>query len=334
MDLFAIFLTGLTVGGLTCLAVQGGLLASTIAAREEEDLKENDKRKHNFLPIAAFLSTKLISHILLGFILGAFGGALALSDTARMIIQLLAGFYMVVIALNLLDVHPIFKFAIIHPPRFLTKIVRNTSKSKDIFAPSLLGLMTIFIPCGTTLAMEALAISSGSPLTGALIMGIFTLGTMPLFFGVGFLTTILGDAFKTKFFKLAGVLVLYLGLSSINGSLILANSPIYFQIDLSREENNVAQAQTVNGVQNADLKVLANGYNPTYLQLKAGVPVRLNLITEGTLGCTSQFRIPELGLSKNLSQNSLDVLEFTPQKKGKLTFTCSMGMYSGIIEVI
>ena len=36
MDLWVIFLTGLTVGGLTCLAVQGGLLASVITSREEE----------------------------------------------------------------------------------------------------------------------------------------------------------------------------------------------------------------------------------------------------------------------------------------------------------
>ena len=40
MDLWLIFLTCLTVGGLTCLAVQGGLLASIIAAREEEDFEE------------------------------------------------------------------------------------------------------------------------------------------------------------------------------------------------------------------------------------------------------------------------------------------------------
>lgn len=31
MNLFVIFLTGLTTGGLSCLAMQGGLLASVIA---------------------------------------------------------------------------------------------------------------------------------------------------------------------------------------------------------------------------------------------------------------------------------------------------------------
>ena len=39
MNLWTVFLTGLFTGGLTCLAVQGGLLASTIAQREEEKFK-------------------------------------------------------------------------------------------------------------------------------------------------------------------------------------------------------------------------------------------------------------------------------------------------------
>lgn len=44
MNLWVIFLTGLTVGGLTCLAVQGGLLASVIAAKESEGEKVTRKK--------------------------------------------------------------------------------------------------------------------------------------------------------------------------------------------------------------------------------------------------------------------------------------------------
>ncbi|HSW48169.1 MAG TPA: hypothetical protein VLG67_03745, partial [Candidatus Saccharimonadales bacterium] len=43
-NLWAIFLTGLFVGGLSCMAVQGGLLATTIAQREEERLKEKAQK--------------------------------------------------------------------------------------------------------------------------------------------------------------------------------------------------------------------------------------------------------------------------------------------------
>lgn len=346
MDLWLIFLTGLTVGGLTCLAVQGGLLASTIAAREEEDIRDGSQRKHTILPVLAFLSTKLVAYTILGFILGAFGSALALSDNARIVMQLSAAVYMIAIALNLLNVHPIFRYAILQPPRFLTHMIRNQTKSKDIFAPALLGAMTAFIPCGTTLAMETFAISSGSPILGALIMGVFTLGTAPLFLGIGYLTSILGDAFKTRFLKLAGVLVLYLGITSFNGSLVLAGSPITLQtlgdvipieIDLIGGGSVAATNSTVklvNGVQIADIQVFPTSYNPKYLQVKAGIPVKLSLTTSGGPGCTSLFRIPQLGISKTLLQDRTESVEFTPQAKGKLTWTCSMGMYSGVIDVI
>ncbi len=53
-NLLVIFSTGLFTGGLTCLAVQGGLLATTIAQREEEKLKDKAKKGGNALPILAF----------------------------------------------------------------------------------------------------------------------------------------------------------------------------------------------------------------------------------------------------------------------------------------
>lgn len=258
--------------------------------------------------------------------------------------QLLAGVYMIAVALNLLNVHPIFRYAIIQPPKFLARMVRDTSKSKDLFAPALLGALTVFIPCGTTLAMEAFAISSGSPILGAAILGVFTLGTSPLFLGLGFLTTKLGDAFRIKFFKLAGVLVMYLGITIFNSSLVLAGSPITLQtlreaipiyIDLSggataSEDTNV---RLEGGVQVADITVFPTSYTPNKIAVKAGVPVRLNLTPTGGFGCTAAFRIPQLGISKTLAQNQTTPVEFTPTTPGKLTWTCSMGMYSGIIEV-
>ena len=52
-NLLVIFFTGLITGGLTCLAVQGGLLASTISEREQERLQEGVKQG-NAKPILFF----------------------------------------------------------------------------------------------------------------------------------------------------------------------------------------------------------------------------------------------------------------------------------------
>lgn len=336
MDLFLIFITGLTVGGLTCLAVQGGLLASVVASREE-DLSVKVK-KHALFATGAFLASKLIAYTLLGFLLGAFGGAINISGNAQTIMQLLAGLYMIAVALNLLNIHPIFRYAIIQPPKFLTRLIHNQSKSRDIFAPALLGAMTIFIPCGTTLAMEALAISSASAITGALIMFIFTLGTIPLFFGIGYITSLLGEAFKTKFLKLAGVAVIYLGITSVNGSLVALGSPLTLQsiaenfpVSISTDSDSQANGETN---QNPTILVTSNGYSPNYIRVKKGEAVNLKLKGVDAYSCASAFRIPSLGIAKNLQANETQTITFTPEKTGRIPFSCSMGMYRGVIEVI
>jgi len=339
MDLWVIFITGLTIGGLTCLAVQGGLLASVIAAKEEEEVEEGVSTRNTVFPTLAFLLAKLTAYAILGFILGAFGGAIGISQKAQIIMQFAAGLYMVAVGLNLLEVHPIFRYAVIQPPKFLTRHVRNQSKSKYLFAPAFLGAMTIFIPCGTTLAMEALAISSGNALVGSAIMSAFILGTMPVFFGIGWITSILGDNFRGKFLRVAAAAVLYLGITSMNGALIAGGSPITLQsvvedISIAIERGNKIQNNNVAITQNVQITITSSGYSPNYFKVKKGSLVTIKLVSRDAYSCASAFRIPSLGISKNLQPNETQIITFTPTQVGQIPFSCSMGMYGGVIEVI
>lgn len=336
INLWVIFITGLTVGGLTCLAVQGGLLASVITSREETTTSHTGK--HALYATGAFLAAKLISYTLLGFALGAFGGALRIGGNIQTFMQLAAGLYMVAVALNLLNIHPIFRYVIIQPPRFLTRLVRNQSKSKDFFAPAILGTMTIFIPCGTTLAMEALAISSSSAINGALVMGAFILGTIPLFFGIGAVTSFLGETFRTRFLKLAAIIVIYLGITSINGALTAFGSPITLQsIGEKIKLPSSAQIDTQNPPETTQapvISVTASGYSPSYIRVKKGLPVTLTLKSIDAYSCASAFRIPSLGIARDLAANETQTITFTPTEVGRIQFNCTMGMYRGVIEVI
>lgn len=336
MNLWIIFLTGLTVGGLTCLAIQGGLLASVIAAGEDEEIEQGINKKSTLIPTLAFLSAKFAAYTILGFLLGAFGGAIGISQSAQIVMQLVAGLYMIAIAMNLLEVHPLFRYAVIQPPRFLTKKVWHQSKSKQVFAPALLGAMTIFIPCGTTLAMEALAISSAHPVWGAAIMATFVLGTAPLFFGIGFITAKLGDNYRNKFLKVAAIAIIYLGLTSVNGALVAAGFPIHAQSILEGVQNTqkgVSSSDVVTS-QAIEIFVTAGGYSPNYVRVKKGGPVHVRVIGKEVYSCASAFRVPSLGISKNLKANETYEFTFTPGKAGKIRFSCSMGMFTGIIEVI
>ncbi len=337
MNLWVIFTTGLFVGGLTCMAVQGGLLAATIAQSEEERLKEKAKGG-NALPILSFIVAKLVAYTLLGLLLGWLGSAFKLSLTVTTIIQFAVIVFMIGTALNILEVHPIFRYFVIQPPKFLTRLVRKQSKSQDMFAPALLGAFTVFIPCGTTQAMMALAIASGSPLTGAAILFAFILGTSPLFFILGYFATKLGDALHQQFMKFAAFAIIILAIFNLNNTIALTGSSFTLDNIWRGFWCTVSFCAPVGGqagtaVNQATVDITANGYNPDNLTVKAGSNVTIHLTNSGGQGCTQAFTIPSLGIQKIVPMGSSDTVAFTtPNQPGDIPFMCSMGMYRGVIH--
>lgn len=213
---WALLVTGFT-SAFNCVALQMGLMGSTIAKRQQETEKYSvqPKLKPTWVGTTAFLSSKLFAYMLVGFSLGAFGKGLAISKEASSVIELIAGLYVILAALNILQVHPILRYAVLQPPRFILKYVKAKSKSRNLFAPTVLGFLTILIPCGTTVAIESIALSSGNPIYGALIMGVFTLGTMPVFLGYGALSAFIGETLKRRFDQISAVIILILGVYSI-----------------------------------------------------------------------------------------------------------------------
>lgn len=341
--LIGIFLTGLIAGGLSCMAVQGGLLAATIAQREEERLKDNVK-KGSAIPILSFLIAKLAAYAVLGFLLGLLGSAFELSLPAKTIMQFIVAIFMIGTAFNILNVHPIFRYFVIQPPRFLTRLVRKQSKSSDMFAPGLLGAFTVLIPCGITQAMMALAIASGSPLYGAAILFAFVLGTSPVFFILGYLATKLGDTLHQKFMKVAAYVIILLAVFNINNALALTGSNItlnnvwtgfYCAVSFC-DKDFVPTAQAAAVVSDATITINSDGYTPNNLTVKAGSKVTLNIVNKGGGGCTQAFTLPKYNIQKIVPIGSSDTATFTaPNEPGtEIAFMCSMGMFRGTISVI
>lgn len=328
INLWTIFITGLVTGGLSCLAVQGGLLAATIAQNEEEKLKSKTQQTGNAVPILAFLTAKLVAYTALGFLLGWFGSLFQISLATQVVMQFLVALFMIGTALNILDVHPIFRYFAIQPPRFVTKLVRNQSKSKSIFAPALLGAFTVFIPCGTTQAMMALAIGSANPFLGAMVMFAFVLGTSPLFFILGFFATKLGDSMHKKFMKVAAITLIILALFNIRNVLALSGT----DIGLSTKPAGGSQATAVS---EATIQFLETTYSPNSITVKAGTDVKLDLSNVSGGGCIQAFTIPKLGIQKIVAIGTHEEIQFTaPSEPQQMEFMCSMGMYRGVINVI
>ena len=235
------FITGLTTGGLSCLAVQGGLLAGSLAQQIEQDVLTAPAlpgkrarvgpapRTNTALPIALFLLAKLVAYTLLGALLGLVGSFLTLSPVTRAVLMLAIGVFMVGNALRMLNVHPIFRYFVIEPPRFITRYIRRTAKREtELFTPLFLGALTVLIPCGVTQAMMAAALGTGSPATGAALMFAFTLGTSPVFFLVAYLATQIGKRLESYFLRFVAIVVLILGLVTLESGLNVLGSPVSF----------------------------------------------------------------------------------------------------------
>lgn len=354
-QLLVAFVTGLTTGGLSCLAVQGGLLASSLAHQIEQDYLEQasqavgkkqrskktqaQPRLNTALPILLFLSAKVVAYTLLGALLGLLGAYLTLSPTTRAVLMILIGIFMLGNALRMFNVHAIFRYFSIEPPKFITRYIRRTAKGTDTFTPLFLGALTVFIPCGVTQAMMAAALGTGSMAMGAALMFAFTLGTSPVFFIVAYLTTELGARLEMFFMRFVAVVVLILGLVTVNSGLNILGSPLSFQ-NLTRSllpSNNgpepVAQSpQTAQAEGEVVLYVHNEGYFPQTLSAPAGKDFTLNLVTDETYSCSRDFVIPALDYYELLPDTGTVKVKIPAQAKGStLFFTCSMGMYTGQI---
>jgi hypothetical protein len=66
-------------------------------------------------------------------LLGWLGSFFQLSISLKVILQIAVAIFMLGTAANILELHPIFRYFIIQPPKFLTRLVRKQSKSKDCY---------------------------------------------------------------------------------------------------------------------------------------------------------------------------------------------------------
>ncbi len=328
-NLWIIFTTGLLAGGLSCMAVQGGLL--TTALTREEELHP---RRSRALGVSAFLIAKLFSHALLGFFLGWFGSIVNLTPRMQAVGIGLVSLFMIGTAMSFLNVHPIFRYFVIQPPRFLTRFIRGKAKEGGIFAPALIGLLSVFIPCGTTQAMMALAAGTASPWWGMAVLSVFVLGTVPIFFLLGLSIDIIKAALKDKFGMVAATLVMLLALYNLNAALTLYGSPIsigktlrtiYCTITYCPEQQAFGDPTT-----SPVITFWLNGYKINNPVIPKGEHITLTLTNAEGRGCIQAFTIPRLGLSEIVPVGQSKTLTFVaPENPGELAFSCSMGMYGG-----
>ena len=358
MSLSAVLATGLFAGGISCAAVQGGLLAGLVARQSAGSPSSGvaqsagtapvDRRNararaaDDILPVGAFMLGKLVSHALLGALLGALGATVQMSPAARVWTQLSAGVLIVAFGLAQLGVGP-FKRLTVTPPASWARFVRGRARSQAALAPAALGFLTVLVPCGVTLSVQALALASGSIALGAATMAVFVLGTGPLFAVLGYAARRTAAAWQGRLGAATGLVVLAMGLYTVNGALTLADSPLAVRnwpamTDARTEPAGTTPAAaappvTIGSDGRQQIVVVAGreSYQPETLAARAGVPTTLVVRAKGARGCVRAFVIPSMNRQWTLPVNGDVRIDLGVLPVGDLLYSCAMGMYSGQI---
>ena len=316
------FVTGLTAGGISCLAVQGGLLTTVVTNKANRETKD-------WKLVLSFLISKLIAYTLLGGLLGLIGSVFTISLKLQGGIQFVIALLLLVSAARILNLHPIFRRFVIQPPQSFYRLLRKTSLNTSYLSPVALGTLTILIPCGVTQTMMLLSVSSRNVLLGGSILFAFVLGTSPVFFLLGLGITQLMK--KPVFSYLTTLLILIMSVLSFRSAFNLWGINLFQGMT---SNPGIETSIQKGGKQYVEIKVLNSGYQTSTNNIKVNVPVILKLITDNTVSCTRAFTIPSLNISKILPPSGEAIIEFTPRDTGVLIYTCSMGMYRGSFNVV
>lgn len=323
------FVIGL-VTSVHCVAMCGGINLSQCIPRNG-----NDKESGRFSALRpAFLYNlgRVISYTIVGFIVGALGSVITFSNTAQGGLKLVAGVFMVIMGINMLGIFPwLRKFNPRMPKIFASKINTEKVKSRSSF---IVGLLNGLMPCGPLQAMQIYALSTGSPFAGALSMFLFSIGTVPLMFGLGALSSVLSKKFTKKVMTVGAVLVAVLGLSMFSQGWSLAGFiDLPFISTTSYNGENESDVVVKDGVQIISSKLLPGGYPSITVQ--AGMPVKWVIdAPKGSInGCNYKIYINEYGMEYQFKSGE-NIIEFTPTSAGTFRYSCWMGMIRGTITVI
>ncbi|MFH1056154.1 MAG: sulfite exporter TauE/SafE family protein [Candidatus Altiarchaeota archaeon] len=318
-SLALIFIIGLFTG-FHCVAMCGGFVVS-YAVNEGKA----------YMSHIRYGLAKTLSYAFFGGVFGFIGSFITFTPFMRGAAAVIAGTFLVLFGLNMLDMFTWFRRFRFGMPSF---VEGKMGKSKN---PTMIGLLNgLMIACGPLQAMYVFAAASGSPYYGALSLAVFGLGTLPVLLGFGVLTSLMSSKLTHNIVRYSGVLVVVLGLIMVNRGVALTGTGYDVKTLTESVQPAVGTAGGIeldsDGYQVIRMNVTASGWNPDKFTLKRGVPVRWVIDGQEITSCNNAIQVPKYGLRFDIKKG-LQTIEFTPTEAGTVPWSCWMGMIQGTFEV-
>ncbi|MBT8010687.1 hypothetical protein HN681_04545, partial [archaeon] len=291
-----LFVVGLLTG-FHCISMCGGFVVSYTAKDVEAGRKPY---KSHFM----YGLGKTVSYTLIGAFFGLLGSIIAFTPMMRGIAGLIAGLFLIIFGLKMLNIFPVLRKLSFKTPKFLNKFVGKNRSSSPLIIGLLNGLM---IACGPLQAIYIMAAGTGSIIEGATLLFVFALGTLPVMLGFGFFASLVSSKMTHKILKASGAIVIILGLLMVNNALALTGTGYDFN-----SLAGLVSANNIDSVESDSLAVMKSGYQEIYLTvdrygwqtdlfvIEKDVPVHWIINAEELNGCNNAIQVPKLGLAFDL----------------------------------
>jgi copper ion binding protein len=335
-----IFVVGLLTS-LHCIAMCGGIVLSQGIKRQEAD---DDPARlmvdpalsapastglwERLRPSLLYNGGRVVSYTIIGGIVGALGSLFSLSTTLKGIMPVIAGAFMLFLGVRMLGIFPWLSRLRVRFPGIGGSKMRAAASGRG---PFVVGLFNGLMPCGPLQTMQVYALGTGSFLAGALSMFLFSLGTVPLLLGFGAISAFLSAKFNRRMLKASGILVMALGLVMFTRGMSLFG--VALPTITPGANGTIAVATVVGNYQEVRTTVESGDYHPLIVQ--KGIPVRwtISAKAEDLNGCNNPLTVPQYGIRKQLVPGD-NLIEFTPDRDGTISYTCWMGMISSSIRIV
>ncbi|MFH1403958.1 MAG: sulfite exporter TauE/SafE family protein [Candidatus Altiarchaeota archaeon] len=325
-SLLLLFTIGLLTG-FHCIAMCGGFVIGYTTKDSGVNLRSH----------LTYGLSKTASYAIIGAIFGFIGSLITFTPLMRGMAAVLAGAFLILFGLNMLNIFTWFRRFRLKTPGFISKKITGARGRSPMAIGLLNGLM---IACGPLQAIYIFAAASGSAYYGALYLAAFGLGTLPVLLGFGVLASVLSSSLTHRIVRYSGVVVILLGLVMLNRGLALTGTGYDVNTVLvsaeAYEDTATASIEPVTldatGYQEIRMEVTRYGWNPDKFLLKKGVPVRWIIDGKEINGCNNAIQVPKLGLKFDIKPG-LQTIEFTPTEEGTIPWSCWMGMIPGVFVV-
>lgn len=202
-----IFVVGL-VTGLHCVGMCGSFVIGYT-------LNDTQQGRSSYVSHLLYGLGKTLAYAMFGALFGFLGSLFKITPFIGGVSALLAGLFLVIFGLNMLNLFSVLKRIRIKQPVAVAEFA--TKNRKQSRSPFFIGFFSGFLlGCGPLQTMYVMAAGNGDALEGAKILTLFGLGTLPALLSFGLLARFLSSKMTQFFVHLSAIILIAMGIMMIN----------------------------------------------------------------------------------------------------------------------